>query len=91
MNGSPNEYILLGLTPEQYRLVIHALMTVTPTGGGSPIHSCYQELIGQVDMEIDYDLIGKMSGTVIRESFEALEQRPPKIPGVLYAHPYDIK
>jgi hypothetical protein len=83
----------LVVNPEEYRLIVHALISVTPTGGGSPLNSTVMKLLKQHDLEIDHNLLSKMAGRVVKELYEYLELPVPEEvkKQVTLCHPYDIK
>jgi hypothetical protein len=91
MQNGPVKFLVVN--EAEYRLIVHALVSVTPTGGGSPLNSCVMKLMKQHEVEMDADLLRMMTGQAVKEIFEYLEEPvPPRVRELVkFAHPYDIK
>jgi hypothetical protein len=91
MQNGPVKFLVVN--PEELRLIVHALISVTPTGGGSPLNSCTLKILKQHDVDTDAELLRMMTGQADKEIFEYLEEPvPPRVRELVkFAHPYDIK
>lgn len=87
------DVVLVAMSPETYRLAVHALMAVCPTGGGSYVNSAARELTQQVPVDPDYALVMAMQGTVVRELSDQSGQAIPErfLEFIQLRHPYDVK
>ena len=58
-------------TTSEQRLILAALLTVNPSGGGGAINSLYMRVSEVFGATADLELCAKMAATVISEAREA--------------------
>lgn len=64
----------LQLTEDQITLILSALVTVAPTGGGSDAFALYEKIADATDLQEDFDLVSALTEVVVREAKDAEDQ-----------------
>lgn len=64
----------LQLTEDQITLILSALVTVAPTGGGSDAFALYEKIADATDLQEDFALVESLTQVVLEEARDAAEQ-----------------